>query len=180
MRPYLPSSSSIALFAGVALAAWVPAAPALAQTCTTPTVIPANSERLFDTCEGETDLAFACDVVPLAGPATIVLLDLPYPAGHVSIRSLDIDFQPMAFLLRADCDGHAPCSAGARADADGNIDIDLSPLDSGRYFLAIAAAGTPTGSTCGHVAVTATVTPEQDALMREGVFRSGSAPIWEP
>lgn len=180
MKPYLPSSPSIAWFAAVALAAWVPAVPALAQTCTTPMVIPANSERLFDTCEGETDLALACDVVPLAGPATIVLLDLPYPAGHVSIRSLDIGFQPMAFLLRADCDGHAPCSAGAGAGTDGNIDIDLSPLDSGRYFLAISVAGTSTGPACGHVAVTATVTPEQDALMREGVFRGGSAPIWEP
>lgn len=169
-----PHSQLVAAFAASAIAA---AHPALAQTCAAPGVLTANTVHLFDTCQGETSLVVACGIVDLAGPATVVRLDLPYPVGEISIQTGNADYQPFAFLLRADCDGHAPCQAAAWINPVGSI--DLSAIESGRYFL-VVAADRASPATCGPVSVVAHLTPEQAALGFDGVFRSGNAPIWEP
>jgi len=154
--------------------------PSRAQTCTVPAAITANTSYVFDTCQGESSLAFVCGALPLAGPAAVVLLDMHYPLGSVLVRSLDAGFEPYAFVLHADCDGSAPCSAGTPASPGAGGTIDLPALDSGRYYLVIAATqGTP-GAPCGLVQVYAAVTPEQDDLLQEGLFRADIAPLWEP
>lgn len=151
---------------------------AAAQTCAAPWAITANSPSAFDTCQGESSLVLACGVVPLAGPATVVALHLPYPAGSISVQSLDANYAPMAFLFHEQCDSDAPCSAAAWIPPDSTGTIDLSALDSGNYLLVIAADRDTIGASCGPVLVTANVTPEQQALFNEGVFHSGNAPIW--
>lgn len=161
--------------------AWVlSAGHAAAQTCASPSAITSNTPTMFDTCQGESSLVLACGVVPLAGPATVVRLDLPYPEGHVSIQSMDANYAPAAFLFHARCDNDAPCSAVAWSSAGSVGMIDLSPLDSGGYFLVIAADANTPGASCGPVLVTADVTPEQQALLEEGIFHNGNAPLWQP
>jgi hypothetical protein len=156
------------------------AGPAAAQTCASPSAIASNMPTVFDTCQGESSLVLACGVIPLAGPATVVGLNLPYPEGDISIQSMDANYAPTAFLLRARCANDAPCSAVAWSPAGIAGSIDLSSLDSGSYFLVIAADANASGASCGPVLVTANVTTEQQALFKEGIFHSGSAPIWEP
>ncbi|MBA8887561.1 hypothetical protein FHW12_001775 [Dokdonella fugitiva] len=153
---------------------------AAAQTCASPSAITSNTPIAFDTCQGESSLALACGVVPLAGPATIVRLDLPYPEGRVSIQSMDANYAPTAFLFHARCADDAPCSAAAWSGPGTAGTIDLSPLDSGAYFLVVAADANAPGASCGQIVVTADVTPAQQALVEEGIFHSGSAPLWEP
>lgn len=170
----LPLAHRVALFAAGVLVA---GSPALAQTCAAPAVLLANTAYMFDTCQGETQLQFACGVIPLAGPAVVVKLDLAYPAGEISIQSANADYAPTAFLLRADCDNYAPCSAAAWVNPAGSI--DLSTVESGRYYL-IVAADEAAPTTCGPVMVTVLRTPEQEALRLDGVFRSDIAPIWQP
>jgi|GEM_PF-1759259 len=165
------------LVAALAAGVLAPGGHALAQTCAAPALLSANTVYMFDTCQGETQLLLACGLVPLAGPATVVKLDLTYPAGEISIQSGNAAYAPAAFLLRADCNGYAPCSAAAWVDPVGSI--DLSSVESGRYYLVIAADGTSPVA-CGPVMVTAFLTPEQEALGLDGIFRSGTAPIWQP
>jgi hypothetical protein len=156
----------------------LPATSALAQTCATPMAISANTAFVTTTCNGDTSLQLACGVIPLAGPATVVDVNLPYPSGSITIQSLDVNYQPTAFLLHADCDDSAPCSDAVDASIGGTI--DLSTLDSGHYFLVVAASEPAPGANCGAVSITVNLTPEQEAGMLDGVFRSGSAPIWQP
>ena len=165
------------LVAALAAGVLAPGGHALAQTCAAPAQLSANTVYIFDTCQGETQLQLACGVFPLAGPATVASLDLPYPAGEISIQSQWGGFTPDAFLLRTGCDIDAPCSAAAWINPTGSI--DLSSVESGRYFLVVAADATSTIA-CGPVTITVLLTPEQEALQLDGVFRSGIAPIWQP
>lgn len=161
-----------------ALACLAPAGLAFAQSCAAPLQIAANTAYAFDTCQDDSSLQLACGVFPLAGPATVVELHLPYPAGTISVQSMQSDYEPYAFLMHADCDGNAPCSAGAFSPPGSIGLIDLSPLDSGRYYLVIAAAGGTNGASCGAVLVSADLTAAQETLVQEGVFRGGNAPLW--
>lgn len=154
--------------------------PANAQTCASPWAVAANTTYAFDTCQGDTSLSLACGVIPLAGAATVVSLDLPYPAGSVSVQSMDANYSPTAFLLRASCNSGASCSDAVAASPGTVGTIDFSRLDSGRYFLVVAADANAGGASCGHVAVTVHVTPEQEELMRQGVFRDRILPVWQP
>lgn len=155
-------------------------APAFAQTCPVPALLSANVTQAFDTCQGDSGLAFVCGLFPLAGPATVVRLELPYPVGEISVQSMDAGFQPSAFLLQARCRGDVPCSAVAGTGPGSTGAINLSAIDSGSYFLVVAAADFAEGAGCGHVAVTANISTEQEVLERDGVFRSGSAQVWRP
>jgi hypothetical protein len=168
-----------ALLAGVTFAAAIalPVDRLLAQMCSAPAVIGPNTSNVFDTCQGDHELVLACGIFPLDGPATVILLDLPYPVGEVSAQSLDINFQPTMFLLQAECNDSAPCNAVARSGPGSPATIDLSTIDSGRYFLVVAAYGNAGPLSCGPVNVTATLTADQEALETEGVFRAGNAPI---
>ena len=174
MSVRIPRSLPVLLAAGCLASTGM----ALAQSCQAPLAIPPNTVYAFDTCQGGSSLLLACGVIPLAGPATVFDLQLPYPLGLVSLQSLDNNFQPTAFLLHADCSNDAPCSAVIQAGS-GEL-IDLSTLDSGHYFLVVTASANTLGSACGAAAVTATVTPGQEAGMLEGVFRSGIRPLWQP
>jgi hypothetical protein len=166
------------LHAALAAGLLASAGPTIAQTCATPWAIMSNTAYTFDTCQGETNLVLACGVIPLAGRATVVGLNLPYPAGSVSVLSLDANYQPMAFLLRASCSDSATCADVVMPGPGMVGTINFSSLDSGSYFLVVAADANTTGISCGHIFVTANVTPEQEGLMYEGVFRSGMTPIW--
>lgn len=176
--PAAPAARRLAARITLVLACLVPAGAATAQTCAAPLQITANTAYAFDTCQGDSSLLLACGVFPLGGPATVVGLDLPYPGGSISVQSMQASYEPYAFLLHADCNAGAPCSAAAFSPAGSIGLIDLSPLDSGRYYLVIAAAQGTNGTSCGPVLVSASVTPEQEALIQEGVFRSGNAPFW--
>lgn len=173
-----PAARRPAARIALVLACLAPAGFAVAQTCAAPSQIAANTAYAFDTCQGDSSLQLACGVFPLAGPATVVELHLPYPAGSISVQSMRSDYEPYAFLVHADCDGSAPCSAGVFSPPGSIGLIDLSLLDSGRYYLVIAAADGTNGTACGPILVSADLTPAQEALMQEGVFRSGNAPLW--
>jgi hypothetical protein len=166
-----------AMFAAVGM---FPAHGTLAQSCSAPAVLSPNTSYVFDTCQGDRDLVLACGVFPLAGPATVVQLDLPYPVGEVQVQSLDIGFQPAVFLLQAACRNDAPCNAVATTGPGRAGVIDLSTIDSGNYFLVIAAEGSAGDPACGPVNVGVYVTADQGELESEGMFRSGNAPIWGP
>ncbi len=158
-------------FTGVLCA--LSAAPALAQTCAAPIAPMANTTYAFDTCTGDINLQLVCGIFALSGPATVFDLNLPYPAGTVTMQSMNVNFVPDAYLIRMPCNGMSPCYAATDAT------IDLSTLDSGHYLLVVTASQV-SQSTCGQAMVTFNLTTEQQAGMLEGVFRSGGTPIWEP
>jgi hypothetical protein len=166
------SPTAIALVAGLLA---LSGASALAQTCAAPIVPFANTMHSINTCDGDTSLPLVCGAFPLSGPATIFDLYLPYPAGFITMVP-DGNFDPVAFLLQAPCSESAPCYDSADAYSS---PIDLSTLDSGHYLLVVTASEFSPMS-CGVVSVWFDLTPEQEAGMLDGVFRSGSAPIWQP
>lgn len=158
------------------------AGPAHAQSsCAVPLQLVPNTAYPLDTCRGERQLATACHWnEPLPGPVAIVQFDLPYPAGAVSVQST-LDRTDL-YLMRERCSGTAFCSVRSGSDVLGAAaSIDFSTIDSGRYFLAIATwQGFAAGDDCGLVWATWNVSPEQETLLRNGVFRGGNAPVWEP
>ncbi len=168
----------------LALAAFAlsPAGSATAQSCAAPLVLAANTLHVLDTCDGDPGVPLACGGLFLTGPAAIVDLDVPYPAGRIVVQQHDVHYEPVVFLFRADlpCAGNAPCPAADWVGPGHPGVIDLATVDSGHYRLAIATDLPPPWHACGHVLVTWQVTPEQQALMHEGVFRGGNTPIRQP
>jgi hypothetical protein len=164
---------------GIVFGAAMIAGEAGAQVCAAPAVLTVNTPILLDTCQGDSGLVVACSLFPLTGPAAVVRLPLPYPAGLVSVQSLTTGYDPVLFLLRSHCDNSAPC--GMAVDSGIVVDtMDLTDVDSGDYFLAIAPMDF-NSSPCGQVMVTYSMTPEQQALAHDGVFRGGiSAPPANP
>ena len=165
-----------AMFRAMLVVGACTAAPmAVAQSCAAPAQLTPNTSQWLDTCQGETGLVLACNVFPLYGRAAIVRMELPYPAGLLEVQSMTVGYDPAMFLLRAACNNSAGC--GYATNSGTVVDtMDLALVDSGGYFLAIATPypGTPD---CGQVLVTYWLTPEQQALLQDGVFRGGlSAP----
>jgi len=167
------------LVAAIALGAATVATDASAQTCAAPLALVANTSTVLDTCQGDGTLVAVCSMFPLTGPAAVVRLPLPYPTGSVSVQSLTAGYDPALFLLRSHCDSSAAC--GTAVDSGVVTDtMDLSGVDSGDYFLAIAPIDFAS-LTCGQVMVTYGMTAEQQALALDGVFRGGiSAPPGNP
>lgn len=164
----------------LAAAALMLAGPAGAQTCAVPISPMANTTRAVDTCQGDASLQLACGVMPLNGPALVVRLDLPYPAGRINVAP-SIGFSPTAFLLRGRCHQDAPCDFAAPPDQSMPIAFDLSTLDSGTYFLVIApASGTDGAVPCGIVWLTSSIDPAADAALQQGVFHSNFMPVLLP
>lgn len=174
---YRSGFTALLAAAGLALAA-----PAVAQVCAAPMHLTPNVVTFFDTCQGERFLPLACtNLFPLAGPALVVRLDLPYPAGTITVQQASV-FDPSVFLLRAQCTGDAPCSAMVDAYPPGLPRIlDLSGIDSGGYFMLVAGmAGSPENASCGLVHVLWSVSADDLVRMNEGIFRSGNAPVVDP
>lgn len=169
----------VAFRAMFVVGACVAAPVAVAQSCAAPSPLTPNTSQWLDTCQGETGLVLACNVVPLYGRAAIVRMDLPYPVGLLEVQSTTVGYDPALFLLRSTCNNTAGC--GYASNSGTVLDtMDLAVVDSGSYFLAIATPypGTPD---CGQVVVTYRLTPEQQALLQDGVFRDGlSAPATLP
>ena len=165
--------------AAIVLGAATLAADVGAQTCAAPLALAANVSTVLDTCQGDSTLLAVCGMFPLSGPAAIMRLPLPYPTGSVSAQSLTVGYDPALFLLRSRCDGSAAC--GTAVDSGVVTDtMDLTGVDSGDYFLAVAPIDFASLS-CGQVMVTYGMTAEQQALALDGVFRSGiSAPPTNP
>ena len=172
-------SSLLCLAPRIVFGAAMVTSEANAQICAAPAVLAVNAPIVLDTCQGDSGLVVACGLFPLTGPAAVVRLPLPYPAGLVSAQSLTAGYDPVLFLLRSHCDNSAPC--GMAVDSGIVVDtMDLTDVDSGDYFLAIAPMDFNSGP-CGQVMVTYSMTPEQQALALEGVFRGGiSAPPANP
>ena len=150
-----------------------------AQTCAAPPALAINVSIVLDTCQGDSGLIAVCNMFPLTGPAAIMRLQLPYPTGFVSVESLTAGYDPALFLLRSRCDNSAAC--GTAVDSGVVTDtMELSEVDSGDYFLAIAPMDFASLA-CGQVMVTYGMTAEQQALALDGVFRGGiSAPPTNP
>lgn len=168
--------SSLLRFApGIVFGAAMVASETNAQICAAPAVLAVNTPTVLDTCQGDSGLVFACGLFSLTGPAAVVRLQLPYPVGFVSVQSLTPGYDSVMFLLRSHCDGWATC--GMAVDSGIVVDtMDLAEVDSGDYFLVIAPMDFKS-SPCGQVMVTYGMTPEQQALALDGVFRGGiSAP----
>ena len=142
---------------------------AAAQTCAAPAPLTPNTPQFINTCSGE-NLGFAC-LSKLEGPAGIAQMTLPYPVGELTVQSLTGGYDPALFLLRSECSSSAFCAWAVDSGIDVDT-LDLAQVDSGDYFLVIAPAY-PVTPSCGVVAVTVHLTPEQEALMLDGVFRAG-------
>jgi hypothetical protein len=173
-------SMSLLRFApAIALGAAAVGMDAGAQTCAAPATLAANASTAFDTCQGDSSLSAVCNMFVLTGPAAIVRLQLPYPTGSVSVTSLTVGYDPALFLLRSQCHNSAAC--GTAVDSGVVVDtMDLTEVDSGDYFLAIAPMNFDSIS-CGQVIVTYSMTAQQQALALDGVFRGGiSAPPANP
>lgn len=164
---------------GIVLGAALVIGPAGAQTCAAPSVLTVNESSFFNTCLSDSSLVLACGAFPLNGPAVVIRMPLPYPTGQISVQSLSVGYDPALFLLRSQCGNSAPC--GYAVDSGIVVDtLDLAQVDTGDYFLAIAPISFESGS-CGQILVTHSMTPQQQALARDGVFRSGiSAPLPNP
>jgi hypothetical protein len=173
------NSLTLRLAPSLVLGAAMVAADASAQTCAAPLALAANTSTVLDTCQGDSTLLAVCSLFALSGPAAVMHLPLPYPTGSVTVQSLTVGYDPALFLLHARCDGSAAC--GAAVDSGVVTDtMDLSGVDSGDYFLAIAPMDFASIS-CGQVMVTYGMTAEQQALALDGVFRGGiSAPPTNP
>lgn len=146
-----------------------------AQVCAVPLSLAPNTPTWINTCQGEQGIVIACALFPLRGPAGVVRMSLPYPVGTVTAQSINGDYDPSVFMLRSQCSNNAGC--GMMVDSGPVVDtLNLSELDSGEYFMVIAPYYF-TSSACGQVIVTYNLTPAQQALMLDGVFRGGiSAP----
>ena len=157
------------------------AADAAAQSCAAPLSVAPNTPYLFDTCSGDVGLRVACGMFELTGPAGIVRLDLPYPTGTLVVTPFSATYDPALFLLQARCNGTAWCGAVADdAPQGGSESLDLGAVDSGEHYLAIGTWYDPTAAPCGPVMISYNLTPEQQALANDGLFRSGIGALPDP
>lgn len=166
---------SLSLFpSGIVLGAAMVVGQAGAQTCAAPSVLTVNESTFFNTClSGDNSLVVACGMFALTGPALVIRMPLPYPIGQISVQSASAGYDPALFLLRAQCGNNAPC--GYAVDSGSVVDtLDLAQVDSGDYLLAIAPFHFESSS-CGQILVTHSMTPQQQALARDGVFRGGTS-----
>lgn len=164
---------------GIVFGAAMVAAEAGAQTCASPPLLAVNTPQWLNTCQGDSGLVMACHLFALTGPAGVMRIQLPYPVGLLSVQSMTAGYDPAFFLLRSQCSNSAFC--GMAADSGIVVDtLNLSEVDSGDYFLGIAPIHFDS-IPCGQVIVTHSMTPQQQALTLEGLFRGGiSAPSANP
>lgn len=163
----------------LAAAGFAVAGLARAQTCAAPLPLAANAPQWLDTCRGDLSLTQVCGLFALQGRAGVLRVELPYPMGTLTVRSLAPGYDPSLFLLRGACNGSAPCAALAETGIETDT-LDLSQIDSGGYYVVIAPL-LPDLISCGQVQVTHHLTPAQQALMADGIFRSViSAPTTTP
>lgn len=172
-----PSTISRCLSAALLLAA----ADTVAQTCAAPLAIAPNTPYFIDTCLADSSLVLACQMFALLGPAGIVRLNLPYPAGTLVVTPMTVDYDPALFLQQWQCGNSAWCGAAVDDVFQGGTEsMDLSGVDSGEYFLAISTWYDPGAAPCGRVTVSYNLTPEQQALVNDGVFRGGTSAVPDP
>ncbi len=162
------------------IVAFMSANQADAQVCANPQILISHSDNILNTCIGDTTLTYVCGSIPLGGPAAVALLEMSYPIGWLHIQPMDSNFLPIAVLLNAQCSGDAGCIAAVfDTQPGGMLDIDLSAIDSGRYFLVIAPplefSWPPS---CGEVSISWYVESQQEPLLGNGIFRSGITPFW--
>jgi hypothetical protein len=155
---------------------------ARAQVCTASAPLPVNQTLFIDTCQqGDIGLQFVCGFEQLSGPALEFQVNVPYPMGQIQVQSANVDFDPVAFLIRGQCKSDAPCDAADYSAVPGAIrTIDLSKLDSGTYFLVVAPIASSSSSACGPVTITWSANLGDESIMQEGIFRGGTHHIVSP
>lgn len=172
-------SSLLRFASGIVLGVAMVSAEAGAQTCASPSLLTVNTSQWLNTCQGDGGLVIACYSFALTGPAGVMRIQLPYPVGQLSVQSMSVGYDPVLFLMHSQCSSSASC--GTIVDSGIVIDtLDLAEVDSGNYFLTIAPIHFDS-SPCGWVIATYSLTPQQQALALDGVFRGGiSAPSPNP
>lgn len=176
-RSRVPIGLLLAAFASAPLLV----ADAAAQSCAAPLNIAPNTPYVFDTCSGDVGLSVACGMFALTGPAGIVHLSLPYPAGTLLVTPFSATYDPALFLLQTRCGSAAWCGAVVDdAPQGGSESMALGDVDSGEYYLAISTWYDPTAAACGPVMISYELMPEQQALANDGVFRSGITALPDP
>lgn len=158
--------------AAVAVLLSLPLADAGAQSCAAPTPLVANGMQFVNTCFGDASLVAACwSTFALAGRAGVLTLSLPYPAGTITVTPQNVGYDPAVFLLPMRCNSTAGCATAVDSSGPGvSESVSLSRVDSGNYYLVIAPLQ-PALVDCGQVMVSYGVTPQQQGLIAEGLFR---------
>lgn len=145
---------------------------AIAQSCAAPTPLIANGTQFLNTCNGDASLLTACwSTFALAGRAGVLSLALPYPAGTLTVTPQNVGYDPALFLLPSRCNNTAGCAAAIDDVGPGSSEtLSLDRIDSGNYYLVIAPLQ-PSLVDCAQVMVSYSVTPQQQGLIAEGLFR---------
>lgn len=145
---------------------------AAAQSCAAPAPLIANGTQFLNTCNGDASLLTACwSTFALAGRAGVLSLSLPYPAGTLTVTPQNVGYDPAVFLLPSRCNNEAGCAAAVDDAGPGSSEtLSLDRIDSGDYYLVIAPLQ-PSLVDCAQVMVSYSVTPQQQGLVAEGLFR---------
>ncbi len=139
-----------------------------AQTCPLPATLTPNVPAWFNACTGGNDIMLACGLFPLTGPTTVVRMPLPYPTGRLVVQSLTPGYEPAMFLQRSPCNNTSPCGYAALDT------MNLASVDSGDYFLVVGPIY-PESAACGQIFITHQLTPQEQELAADGVFRGGNS-----
>ncbi len=158
--------------AAVAVLLSLPIADAGAQSCAAPTPLVANGTQFVNTCSGDASLVATCwSTFALAGRAGVLSLSLPYPAGTITVTPQNVSYDPAVFLLPIRCNSTAGCATAVDSVGPGlGESLGLGSVDSGNYYVVVAPLQ-PSLVDCGQVMVSYSVTPQQQGLIAEGLFR---------